>query len=130
MRVREPTHGRELTHGAQMHGTAVEAHVRQRQGRLERAAAQEAPAQGQHLHKRLGRSMAATRKARRQGPQEPSGQPTPGRARGGDTPTTAGRGGRLVSASKATAPSRSHGAPAPHGAGANAREASRPRRSA
>jgi RNA-directed DNA polymerase len=61
-----------------MNWTAVEAHVRQLQGRLSRAAAQEDQAQGKNRHKLLVRSMSATRKAIRQVTQEHSGKQTPG----------------------------------------------------
>jgi hypothetical protein len=82
-----PTNGRALPHWAPSNWTAVEAHVRHRQGRLSRAAAQEAQAQGQNRQKRLARARSATRKALRQVPQEPSGPPTPGIAGvGGDPP--------------------------------------------
>jgi hypothetical protein len=83
----EPTNGRALPHWAQSNWTAVEAHVRHLQGRISRAAAQAAQAQGHNLPKRLARARSATLQAIRQVPQEHSGPPTPGIAGvGGDPP--------------------------------------------
>ena len=78
MLVIAPTNGRALPHWSQINWTAVAANVRPLHGRISRAAAQEEHAQGQHLQKLLVRSMAATRKASRQVPQEKNGKPTPG----------------------------------------------------
>ena len=78
MRVIAPTKGRALTHGAQMHWSRVETHVRRLQDRLSRAAANNEHAQVNTLQKRMGRSRSAQRKAIRQVTQEHSGTQTPG----------------------------------------------------
>ena len=78
MLVIESTNGRELPHWSQMNWTAVEANGRHLQGRIYRAAANEAQAKGKNLQKLLVRSMSAKRKAIRQVTQENSGKQTPG----------------------------------------------------
>jgi RNA-directed DNA polymerase len=78
MLVMEPTNGRVLPHWSQLNWTAVEANVRQLQGRISRAAAHEDHAQVKNLQKLMVRSMSAKLKAIRQVTQENNGKHTPG----------------------------------------------------